>query len=83
MTIRVRTSGVAAQASTAATPEVRTRMVVSSAMQRSLTSKRLPVPQGKDFMVHDNRVRELAQNYRKMETLTKEAVQVNHELPCP
>ena len=66
----------------AATPEVRTRTVISSAMQRSLTSKRAPVPQGKDFMVHDNRVRELAQNYRKMETLTKEAVQVNHVLPC-
>ena len=65
----------------AATPEVR-HGVISSAMRRSLTSKRAPVPQGKDFMVHDNRVRELAQNYRKMETLTKEAVQVNHVLPC-
>ena len=50
----------------AATPEVR-HGVISSAMRRSLTSKRAPVPQGKDFMVHDNRVRELAQNYRKME----------------
>jgi hypothetical protein len=37
-------------------------------------------PQGKDFVVHDARVLELAQTYRNMQPLTKEAVQVRSTL---